>query len=157
MTNLKPVLEDQSFFEGLDDKYLELLAGCAKNIAFEAGEFVFHVGDEANHLFIVRSGRIAVEIDPPGRGPITIQTLGNGDILGWSWMVPPHQYFYDAQAIKKTQVISLDANCLREKCEEGHSLGYELFKRLIPVIGQRMHSARMQLLDMYGVPSKGQF
>ncbi len=155
MENLKPVLADQPFCKGLDDRYLDLLAGCSKNVVFEAGEFVFHVGEEANHLFLIRSGRVAIEIDPPGRGPVTIQTLGNGDILGWSWMVPPYQYCYDAQAIKKTQVISVDANCLRKNYEEDHSLGYELFKRLVPVIGQRMHSARMQLLDMYSVPSKG--
>jgi len=153
MVNMKRMLEKYKFFEGLDDRCLELLAECATNVEFEEGAFILRQGEAADHFIVIRKGKVIVEIYSPGRGPITIQTLEKGDILGWSWLVPPYQWCYDARSVEKTRAISFDARCLRAKCDEDHGLGYDLFKRLVPVIDQRMQAARKQLVNLYGGPA----
>jgi hypothetical protein len=80
-----------------------------------------------------------------------IATLEEGDIMGWSWLVPPYYWRLDARAVQQTHVLALDGKCLRSKCEENHDLGYELLKRFTQVIEQRLHATRMQLLDVYAV------
>ena len=152
MENIKRLLEKHPFFEGLEERWIELLAGCATNVNFEEGAFILRQGEAADRLIVIRQGRVVVEIDSPGRGPITIQTLGKGDILGWSWLVPPYCWCYDARVLEKTRAISFDTKCLRDKCDKDHSLGYDIFKRLVPVIGQRMQAATMQLVSLYGEP-----
>jgi hypothetical protein len=80
-----------------------------------------------------------------------MQTMSEGEILGWSWLVPPYHWQFDAKAVELTRAITLDGKCLRKKCQEDHSLGYELLSRLVPIIGKSMEAARLQLLDVYGV------
>jgi CRP/FNR family cyclic AMP-dependent transcriptional regulator len=95
-----------------------------------------------------RKGRLEVFI--PGRGSVTIQTLGSGDILGWSWLIPPYAWRFDARAVEMTRAIALDGKCLRDKCEADHDLGYELLKRIAAILGQRLDATRFRLLDVYG-------
>jgi len=93
---------------------------------------------------------VALEIHVPGRDPVTFQTVGEGEIVGVSWLVPPYRWSYDARAIAPVRAIRLDANCLRAKCEADHDLGYEMMKRFAPVLIERLHATRLQLLDVYG-------
>jgi len=93
---------------------------------------------------------VALEICPPGKAPVTVQTVSEGEILGWAWLVPPYRWHLDAHAIELTRAIALDGQCLRKKCEEDKNLGYELLKRLLPAIGRSMEATRLQLLDIYG-------
>lgn len=148
--NLEPILATHPFFAGLEAKYLELVAGCAANVRFNAGDKIFHQGEEANQFYLIRHGKVALDIYVPQKGIHTIQTLGEGDILGWSWLIPPYEWHFDARAIELVRAISLDGKCLRAKCEADHDLGYELLKRFAQVIGQRLDSTRIQLLDLYG-------
>jgi CRP-like cAMP-binding protein len=152
---LEPIIAEHPFFRGLEKRYLELVAGCAANVRFDAGQFVFHQGEEANHLFLIRHGKVAVEISGPGRGPIVVQTLGEGDLLGWSWLVPPYQWHFDAQAAELTRAIMLDGKCLREKCDADHTLGYEFLSRLLPIVAARLSATQIQLMDVYGTHSPG--
>jgi CRP-like cAMP-binding protein len=92
MENLERILTEQSFFEGLDHRYLQLLVGCASNVVFKVGESIIRQGEEANHFYLIRHGKVAVQIRIPGRSPFTVQTLGEGDVLGWSWLLPPYQW-----------------------------------------------------------------
>ena len=94
---------------------------------------------------------MAVEIFVPGSGPIVIQTLEAGEVLGWSWLVPPHRKQFDARALEVTVALKFDAACLRTKCEEDPKLGYELLKRFTQILGQRLQATRLQLLDVYNV------
>jgi CRP/FNR family transcriptional regulator, cyclic AMP receptor protein len=150
MKTLESVLIKHPFFENLAQPYLELLTGCAANVKFEAGQFIYQQGEEANQFYIIREGKVALEICPPGKTPVTVQTVSDGEILGWAWLVPPYHWHFDAQAIELTRAIALDGKCLRKKCEEDNNLGYELLKRLLPVIGRSMEATRLQLLDVYG-------
>lgn len=154
METLEPLIAEHPFFKNLDKSYLELIVGCASNVRFDAGQFIFRQGEEANQFYIVRQGKVAIEICPPGGDPIILQTISDGEILGWSWLIPPYHWQFDAQAVELTRAIILDGKCLRNKCEEDHNLGYELLTRLVSVIGKGLEAARMQLLDVYGVQGK---
>ena len=116
---------------------------------FNAGESVCRQGDEANHFYLIRAGKVALEIPVPGRGTVTIQTLGDGEILGWSWLIPPYRWRFDARAVETTRAIAFDGRCLRSKCEEDPQLGYELLKRVVARFGERLDATRFQLLDVY--------
>jgi CRP-like cAMP-binding protein len=118
-------------------------------VRFDEGKFLFRDGDDANTFYVIRAGRVAIEIFSPKRGPITVQTVREGEVLGWSWLFPPYKWHFDARALELTRAISLDGKCLRNKCEEDHDLGYELMKRFSEVMIQRLQATRLQVLDLY--------
>lgn len=151
MKTLQGILERHPFFSGLGPRYLELATGCARNVRFNAGDVVFREGEEADDFYLIREGKVALELFAPGRGSLTVQTLHDGDILGWSWLIPPYHRRFDAHAVTPTRAIVLDGKCLRGKCEEDHELGYELVKRIAFILGQRLDAARFQLVDLYSV------
>jgi CRP/FNR family cyclic AMP-dependent transcriptional regulator len=151
MQTLEPILAAHPFFKDLAKPYLELLVGCASNVRFEAGEYILRQGQEANTCYIIRHGNVALEILTPGRGPITIETISEGDVLGWSWLFPPYKWHFDARAVELTRAIALDGVCLREKCEADHNLGFELLKRFAEIMTRRLQATRLQLLDVYHV------
>lgn len=150
METLERILAEHPFFKELETHYLHLVIGCASNVRFNAGEFIFHEGGEANEFYLIRHGKVALEIFVPDRGPLTIQTMGEGEILGFSWLIPPHRWRFDARALELTRAIALDGKCLRTKCEEDQGLGYQLMKRFAHIVEQRLQATRLQLLDLYG-------
>jgi CRP-like cAMP-binding protein len=119
-------------------------------VRYEPEAFIFREGEEANTFLVLRQGEVAVEVFTAERGPVRIETLGVGDLLGWSWLVPPYRWHFDVRAVEMTRAIALDARCLRQKCEEDHDLGYQLFKRFSHVIEQRLQATRLQLLEQVG-------
>ncbi len=147
--SLEQILAEHPFFEGLKPEYVALLVGCASNVVFHAGEYIMSEGDPADHFYIIRQGMVARELAAPGHGAIPIQTEGEGDVLGWSWLIPPHRWRFDGRAVELTRAIALDGACLRGKCDEDHDLGYELLTRFSQEIVERLENARLQLLDMY--------
>jgi CRP-like cAMP-binding protein len=150
---LERIIRDHPFFAGLDEEFRKLVCGCARNVRFEAGQFLFREGEPANEFFLLRHGRVALEITVPGRGAMTFQTLGEGEIVGVSWLIPPYRWTNDARALGLTRAIGMDATCLRRKCEADHDLGYEMMKRFVPVLVQRLQATRLQVLDVYGAPA----
>ncbi|MBI1976242.1 MAG: cyclic nucleotide-binding domain-containing protein [Candidatus Omnitrophica bacterium] len=153
MKTLEPILAEHPFLKGIQPQYLQRLVGCATNVRFDTGQFVFQDDDPANHFYLLREGKVAIEVPVPGRGQVTIQTLGPGEVLGWSWLIPPYRWRFDARALEVTRAIALDGKCLRGKFEKDNGLGYELLKRFAPIIAQRVEATRIQLLDVYGVCS----
>ena len=149
METLEPILSEHPFFQGLEERYFQLLLGCASNVRFEAGKFIFREGDEANQFYLIRHGRVSLEIHAPERGPITVDTLEEGEILGWSWLFPPYRYRFDARATGLVRAIALEGKCLREKSEHDHDLRYELLKRFTRVVSERLDAARLQLMNVY--------
>ena len=149
MENLEGILAEHPFFAGLEPRHLQLLVGCASNVRFDAGQTIFREGEQANMFFLIRHGRVALDIYAAERGAITIDTLDEGDVLGWSWLVPPYHWQFDARAVELTRAIALDGKCLREKSEKDHDLGYELLMRFVQIIEQRLQATRLQLLNLY--------
>jgi CRP/FNR family transcriptional regulator, cyclic AMP receptor protein len=147
---LERIIREHPFFAGLEESFCTLVTGCAKNVRFEAGEYLFHEGEAADQFYLLRHGRIALELTAPGRGAMTFQTVGEGEIVGVSWLIPPYRWTYDAKAMELTRAIAIDAACLRQKCEADHHLGYDMMKRFMPVLIQRLQATRLQILDVYG-------
>jgi CRP/FNR family transcriptional regulator, cyclic AMP receptor protein len=149
MENLERIIAQHPFFAGMEEPYLNLLVGCASNTRFKSGDYIFKEGSEANEFYLLRSGKVALEIFAPQHMPVVVETLGEGEILGWSWLLPPYTWRFNAHTVEETRAIALDGKCLRNKCEDNHDLGYELLKRFASIIAQRLESTRFQLLDVY--------
>lgn len=150
LENLERILSEHPFFADLDKSFLALACGCARNARFEGGQFIFHEGGAADNFYLLRQGRVALQISAPGRGANTFLTLGPGEVFGVNWLVPPYRWSYDARALESARVIAMDALCLRNKCEADHDLGYDIMKRLMPILIERLHATRLQFLDLYG-------
>jgi CRP-like cAMP-binding protein len=146
---LEPILAEHPFFHGMDRSLLQVLVGCACNVRFEQDEVIFREGEEADKFYLVRSGRVALQLFADRRGPLTITTLEEGDILGWSWLSSPYRWKFTARATEVTRAIYLNGKCLREKSERDYRLGYELLKRFVHIIEDRLQATRMQLLNVY--------
>jgi CRP/FNR family transcriptional regulator, cyclic AMP receptor protein len=149
METLGQILSEHPFLKGLDQKQIELITGCASNIRFDAGQIIIREGEEAEQFYIIRQGKVTLQIYTPTHGSIIIDTLTDGDVLGWSWLIPPYQWRFDAVASELTRAIALDGKCLRTKCEADHNLGYELLKRFAAIVDERLESTRIRLLDVY--------
>lgn len=148
---LKTLLAEHPFVRGLDNRYIDLLVGCASNVRFQPGEFIFREGGDADQFYLLRHGRATIEVYAAERGSITVMTVGEGDVLGWSWLFPPYRWVFDAKALELTRAIALDGKCLRGKCDADHELGYELMKRSMEVAERRLQATRLQLLNLYDV------
>jgi len=150
MRTIAQYLPDHPFFAGLDEPTLTLVAGCATNVSLAAGEFLFREGDPAARFFVVRRGRVAIELHDPAVGTVVIDTADAGDVVGWSWLVPPYRSILDARAAEATGVVAFDGLCLRGRCEDDSHLGYELMQRVTQVMSERLVAAQVRLLDLYG-------
>jgi CRP-like cAMP-binding protein len=150
VARLDAVLARCSFFDGMEPGALALIAGCGSNVGFEAGETLVREGEPADTFFVVRQGTVAVELHAPPRGRLTIDTIEEGEVLGWSWLFPPHRWSFDARAVTGVRATVFDGACLRRKCDADPALGYELMKRFARVFSDRLASTRLRLLDVYG-------
>ena len=149
---LETLLEEHAFFSDFEAADLKLIAGCSSNVKFSAGEQIFREGEAADRFYVLRYGRVAVEVFAPGKGMVTIQTLHEGDVLGWSWLLPPYRWRHDAKALELTRAFSFDGTCLRRKCDDDPRFGYLVMRHCSGVISERLHSAQTQLMDLYGEP-----
>lgn len=150
---IETLLADHPFFEGMSDDHLKLLAGCASNVVFKEKDVIFRHDQEADTFYILRDGKVSVDIVATSQIH-RIQTLGAGNVLGWSWLFPPYVWRFDAMAIEPTRAFALDARCLRTKCDTDTVLGYELLKRFSAIVIDRLMAANMRILDMYGGPTE---
>lgn len=149
METLQGILAAHPFFIDWPARHLELVAGCVSNVRFEAGKFIFHEGEEADRFYLIREGKVALHIRSERRGPLNILTLGEGDILGWSWLFPPYRWKFSAKTIDPTRAFAMDGQCVRGKAEQDHDLGYELLKRFAHVVETRLETMRLQLVNVY--------
>ena len=151
MRKMDVLVAELPAFAGLASQHIDLIAGCATNLHFDAGDRIFREGDRADVFYAIRRGAVALEVHVPTRGDVTIETLDDGDLLGWSWLFPPYRWSFDARALESTSVIVFDGACLRGKCDSDHELGYQLMQRIAQVIIERLQATRLRLLDVYGV------
>jgi CRP/FNR family cyclic AMP-dependent transcriptional regulator len=149
MKGIEDLLREHPFVRSLDEDIIVLIAGCAKNVMFQANEYVFREGNAADHFYLIRHGTVALEMFVPGRGPFTFLTVKSGEIVGVNWLIPPYRWSFDARAVELTRAIAFDAKCLRDKCESDHHVGYEIMKRLVLPLIERLQVARLQSAEMY--------
>ncbi|MGP0095256.1 MAG: cyclic nucleotide-binding domain-containing protein [Xanthobacteraceae bacterium] len=154
MEGLERIVLAHPFFAGFEAELGQVISGCARNHRFEAGQYLAHEGDPADEFYLIRQGKVALEILPPGQPAVVFATEGEGEIVGAAWLVPPYRWRFDARAMELTRAIGIDAKCLRDKCEADNHLGYEMMKRFLPVVVQRLDESRLQMLDVYGKHGK---
>jgi len=147
---LETIVGGHPLFAGLSEGFLTAVAGCARNKRIGAGQYLFREGESADHFFLIREGRVALEVCLPGQGQTTLQTVCKNGVVGLSWLVPPCRWSFDARALEDLRVLEFDAVCLRRKCDAEPALGYEVMKRFMPVLVERLHYTRLQILDVYG-------
>jgi len=152
---VEELLEQAAALQSLDPEHRRTLAGCARNCTFEPGDRMMREGDPADAFYVIREGAVAIETEVPGRGTVVMQTLHDGDLVGWSWLVPPYRTAFDARSVGTTHAISLDGACLRGKCESDPALGYDLMKLISTVFVERLQDTRLRLLDLYGKAGVG--
>jgi CRP/FNR family transcriptional regulator, cyclic AMP receptor protein len=154
MKSIADLLESFPLTEGMTGEHLELIAGCGRNQVYQPGDYLFREGEEANTFWALRGGKVALEVYSPRRGPLVVETVTAGDVLGWSWIFPPYRYMFDARVLDQVRAIAFDGVCLRGKVEGDAELGYQLMKRMASVFTRRLAAARYQLLDLYGQPAE---
>ncbi len=149
MSHLDEALGAHPFLAGLAPSQLQLLLPCASPVSFPAGQTIFRAGDEANHIYLLRSGRVALSIHRPHRGAKTIYTLSEGDVVGISWLELPQEWFFDITTLEVTRAIALEVHCLAQVCEAQPDLGCELLKRYVKVLLSKIRLLKLQLVDFY--------
>ncbi len=155
MHTIDELLSESPALAGLSADHRATVAGCARLRVFAPGERIMREGEPAGDFYVLRRGAVALETPAPGRGAVTLQTLHDGDLLGWSWLVPPYRTVFDARAVRETHAIAVDGACLRGKCDADPALGYALLRAVATVFASRLHDTRLRLLDLYGSGGHG--
>ncbi len=152
-TSLAELVSAHPLLAGLPGDAVANVAGCAQNVSFDSGDLLLAEGEPSDTLYLLRRGHVAIEVHSPERGPIVIETLGPGATVGWSWLVPPYRWHFDARAVDAVGAVAIDGACLRQKAETDPLLGYELMQRVAAVLLERLQMTRVRLLDLYGTGS----
>jgi CRP/FNR family transcriptional regulator, cyclic AMP receptor protein len=139
-------LPEHPLFQGMGERDRHILAECSMQATFEAGAMVVETGEPANCFYLVIQGRIGLET-PGARLPLRVQTLGAGDVLGWSWLFPPYYWYFNAVAEERTETIFFFGSRLLQECERNHDFGFELFKRMSHILISRLQSTREKWID----------
>jgi CRP/FNR family transcriptional regulator, cyclic AMP receptor protein len=133
-----------AFLRGLSQRHLLALASVARPFTTAAGQYLAREGETAHAFYLIQSGHLALETRSPERGQVSVQTVGPGEVVGWSWLVAPYRWQFDCRAVERAQGLALDGAWLRERCELDHEFGYHLLKHLVAVIAGRLAAARRQ-------------
>jgi CRP-like cAMP-binding protein len=137
-------------FASLDDESLGTVAACGREVHIPAGVALFREGEPADWCYAMLDGRVELQVHVPSRGVVTVETLGAGDVVGWSWLFPPYEYDFDAVAATAVHAIELDGVRLRHACERDDHLGSALMHRFARVVIALLQATRLRLVDVYG-------
>lgn len=150
MEKLEAILSEVETFAGLKPAHIRLVAECATEVHYDPGDVLGRLGGDANRFWVIREGRLALQLPAPGRGTVTIATSSKGAVVGFSWLVPPYSLQFDVRAITPTQVIAVDAMRLRAQFPANHELAYDLLSRFTKIMSERIEAMAMQVLDVFG-------
>jgi CRP-like cAMP-binding protein len=145
---LKKILDEHAFFRGMKEHQLRTIVESATVVRFEPGEVIFEEGEPAHRFYLIRTGRVALQLVSYRIEPLTLLTLEEGNIIGWSWLFPPYRWKFTAKALDVTRAISLDGSSLRVRCDEDHDLGYELMKRFAQIIDNRVEAFSAHFVEV---------
>lgn len=137
-SDLEKAVASHPFLRGMNDAHLRNLVDCAMFTRFDAGQIVFREGEVANRFYLIEQGRVSIETHTAENNVIAMQSVGAGEVLGWSWLFAPYYWHFDACAVEPTQAIFFYGTRLREKCEEDREFGYQLMRRVAAILMQRL-------------------
>jgi CRP/FNR family transcriptional regulator, cyclic AMP receptor protein len=132
---------------GMSTDHLAVLADSASDVAFPAGHRLFEEGGSADHFWLVQSGSVALDLHVPGHGRVRIDTVGLGELLGWSWRFPPYRWAFGAVAVSPVKAFEFDAQAVRASCASQPEFGHEVTERLARVLAKRLQSTRARLIS----------
>jgi CRP-like cAMP-binding protein len=142
-------LSAHEFFSELSEDVLKFLCECASAREIKKGQILFRQGERADKFYVVRNGRISVQI-PALMGPtLEIQALGKDQVLGWSWLISPYQWNFQAKAEEDSELLEFDGTAILARCEQEPKFGYELLKRFAALMSQRLDAARQKMMDQW--------
>jgi CRP-like cAMP-binding protein len=135
----------------MDSSSLSTLESCSLGeVSWNKGEWILTTGDLATRCYLLTSGDVRIETTPPGRQATLLQTIHGGDVLGWSWLIPPYRWAFDARAATDVTAVALDSAKLREAADADPRFGYALAKKMFFLVADRLQATRLQLMDLYG-------
>ncbi len=138
------------FLRGMSSGQLGMLAEAARDVSFPARYRLFEDGGSATRFWLIQSGHVSLDLHVPGEGPVVIETIGMGELLGWSWLFPPYKWAFGAVAATAVEAFEFDAPAVRERCAADPGLGYELNQRVSRVLAQRLQATRIRLIARLG-------
>jgi CRP-like cAMP-binding protein len=150
METVHELLNGHPFLAGLTPDESAELARHASVVSLRAGTRLFDEGGPAQRFWLIRTGMVRLDTLVPGRGPVVLETLGNDTVLGWSWLFPPYQWHFGAEAVTDTTAVELDGPAVREVCERLPVVGHKLMTGFLQVVIDRLQNTRIRLLDLYG-------
>jgi len=148
-------LSEQRILAGLAPQHIETLAAAAREREIPRDEVLIHHGDAAKGFFLVLDGRISREIPAILGPPLLMHSIGRDEILGWSWLIPPHEWSFLARAEEPTAVLEFDAASVLAQCEADPRFGYEIIKRFSALMSERLVDARRQMMAQWNPPGYG--
>ncbi|WP_214367860.1 Crp/Fnr family transcriptional regulator [Pseudonocardia sp. H11422] len=148
MTDAAARIADHPVFAELGAAERVLVAATARPVRFGPGQRVFTEGAPARGCWLIQEGRVVLEADVRGRGQVVVQTLGPGDLLGWSWFAPPYRWQVTARAVSPTSAIELDTTELRVMADQDPRFGYALARTLFAAALERLQATRLRLIDL---------
>ncbi len=149
LSEMAEALKETALLKGLGEPMLEAVATNASFQTFEVDSFIIRDGDPAHTFHILRHGTVAVELAAPPHGRLILQTLHEGDVLGWSWLIAPHCWAFDGRATTLVRTIAVDGALLLKKMTADHEFGYQILHRFLGVMAARLTASRVQMLDLY--------
>jgi CRP/FNR family transcriptional regulator, cyclic AMP receptor protein len=138
------------FLRGMSRDHLAVLAGAARDVSFPARYRIFEDGGSATHFWLIQSGHVSLDLHVPGQGPVVIETIGMGQLLGWSWLFPPYRWAFGAVTGTAMEAFEFDAPAVRERCAADPELGFEFGQRVSRVLAQRLEATRIRLIARLG-------
>ena len=145
-------LRSHTIFSNLNPAHIEILVQHAQERSFVVGDMLFRQMDMAEHFYILMDGSIKVQV-PAIMGPaLVVQTLGASDILGWSWLIPPYKWTFEAKAELDSRVLVFDGKALLQHCETDNKFGYTLMKMFAGLMSERLNAARIKMMDSWSPP-----
>jgi len=138
------------FLHGMSADQLGLLADAARDVSFPARYRLFEDGGYATRFWLIQAGHVSLDLHVPGEGPVVIESIGMGELLGWSWLFPPYKWAFGAVAASAVEAFEFDAPTVRELCAAYPELGYEFNQRVTRVLAKRLQATRIRLIARSG-------
>ena len=148
-------LASHPFVHGMSHDQLGMLADAASDVTFPARHRLFEDGGYATRFWLIQSGHVSLDLHVPGEGPVVIETIGMGELLGWSWLFPPYKWAFGAVAVTSVEAFEFDAPAVREACVADPGLGHELNQRIAQVLAKRLQATRIRLISRSGYSAVG--
>jgi CRP-like cAMP-binding protein len=141
---------------GIPKEHLDRLLAFGRPVTFEPGTRLFEEGRPARAFWIVEGGFVCLDVHVPGHHAATVETLGTGELIGWSWLFPPYQWHLGARAVGAVRALEFDAGAVRAECERDPAFGRAITLACAQVIAGRLQRSRLRLLDLYGPHSSAE-